>query len=116
MMYKSNKDINAQSDLALLLSISNYIKYHRLEQNKSQNELAEQAGIDRATLSQIELGRPLNVLTLIQLLRALNKLHVLEVFVVKPQLSPIKLAQMELDNRKRASKNNNLNKGLKSEW
>src|SRR3972149_9063590 len=111
MMDKDNKNWKAMSDIAILRVLGEFIRHHRLEQNKTQGQLAEEAGINRSTLSEFELGRRSNTLTLIQLLRVLNQLHILGQFHVKKQLSPIQLAKLEQKERKRASKiKNNIKK------
>jgi len=92
------------SDVAILKEIGKFIKHHRLEQNKSQSRLANDAGINRSTLSELEKGNRSNTLTVIQLLRALNLLNVLNSFQVKKQISPLKLAELEQEKRLRASK------------
>lgn len=100
-----NNNINIQTTEAILEGITTFIKQARLDQNKSQSELAELAGIDRTTLGQFENGtRSISLTTLIQLLRALNRLDVLAHFKVETTISPIQLAEMEARKRKRASK------------
>ena len=104
------------SNLALVQEISEFIKLTRLDQNKTQNELAEEAGITRTTLSAFESGKKnINLLTLIQLLRALNSLHVLDTFKIERKLSPLQLAKLEQEQRKRASKATD-KKQPKSDW
>ncbi len=93
----------AMTDKALLKQIGDFIQYHRLQQNKTQGQLAEEAGINRTTLSTLENGKHANVLTLVQVLRALNQLQVLQVFEVNREISPLKLAEMQQAYRKRAS-------------
>ncbi len=116
MMEKTNINLKAMSDIAIVEVLSTFIKHHRLEQNKSQSQLAEEAGINRSTLIEIEKGKPSNIVTIIQLLRALNLLYVLEQFQVQQQISPIQLAKMEQAKRKRASKNKNTKEKPKSDW
>lgn len=116
MADKTNNTWTALSDKALAEIIGEYIKHHRLDQNKTQSRLAEEAGINRSTLVELEKGNPSNIMTLIRLLRVLNQLHVLEQFKVTPQLSPIKLAEMEQSKRKRASKAVQPKKKKKSDW
>ncbi len=116
MMEKNDMQLKAMSDVAIVKTINNFIKHHRLEQNKSQSQLAEEAGINRSTLIEIEKGKPSNIITLIQLLRALNILYVLEQFQIQQQISPIQLAKLEQGKRKRASKNNNADKRTNSDW
>ena len=109
-------NIHTMSDDAIVRSIGAYIKHHRLEQNKTQSVLAEEAGINRSTLVEFEKGMRVNIITLIQLLRALNLLHVLEQFKITPQQSPIQLAKLQQEQRKRASKTNKIVKKTKSNW
>lgn len=106
----------AMSDIAILKTLGAFIKHHRLEQNKSQSQLAEEAGINRSTLSELEKGSRSNILTLIQLLRALNLLHVLQQFQVQQYFSPIQLAKLEQAKRKRAAKKKKYVKKPKSDW
>ena len=56
------------------------------------------------------------IATFIQLLRALNLLHMLEQFKINPQLSPIQLAEMEQAKRKRATRTKKTSKKTKSNW
>ena len=103
MMVKSNIKLNRMSDNAFVEILGGFIKQNRLLLNKSQAQLAEEAGIDRSTLLQFEKGKRSNIITFIQLLRALNQLQVLQQFEIKPQLSPMQLAKLETAKRKRAS-------------
>ncbi len=99
----SYKNWNAMSDKALSKQIGAFIKHHRMEQNKTQDILAKAAGISRSTLSLLERGQTVTVATLIQVLRVLDQLHVLEAFAVQQTISPLALAKMEMNKRIRAS-------------
>jgi len=100
------------SDSALIALIGDYVRHHRLEQNKTQSQLAHEAGIDRSTLAEFEKGRRSNLLTLVQLLRALGLLDVLKAFQVIRQISPLKLAELQQAQRKRASRK----RARKTDW
>ena len=91
------------SDKALAMHIGAFIKHHRMEQNKTQEVLAKAAGISRSTLSLLERGEAVTLATLIQVLRVLDKLFILDVFTVEQDISPLMLARMEKKKRKRAS-------------
>jgi transcriptional regulator with XRE-family HTH domain len=93
---------DSMSDKALAMHIGAFIKHHRMEQNKTQDVLANAAGISRSTLSLLERGETVTLATVIQVLRVLDKLDVLEVFSVQQDISPLMLAKMEKDKRKRA--------------
>ncbi|KXK51732.1 MAG: helix-turn-helix protein [Chlorobi bacterium OLB5] len=66
--------------------------------------LASAAGISRSTLSLLERGETVTLATLIQVLRVLDQLHVIEAFTVPQTISPLALAKMEKEKRKRASR------------
>jgi transcriptional regulator with XRE-family HTH domain len=85
----------------LMKHIGNFVKHHRLEQNKTQDTLATEAGISRSTLSLLERGESVTLLTLIQVLRMLDQLQVMDAFRIEKQISPILLARMEQKKRKR---------------
>lgn len=92
----------AMSDRAIISAIGAYIKHQRLEQNKTQAQVAKEAGVNRWTLGQIENGESITLATLIQILRALDLLHLLSVFTVKEEISPIEYARLKEKKRKRA--------------
>ena len=92
----------SMSDQALAAHIGAFVKHHRLEQNKTQESLASEAGISRSTLSLLERGETVTLATLIQILRALAQLNIMEVFVVEKVISPLLLAKMEKEARQRA--------------
>lgn len=98
-------EIYSQSDFDLINKIGQQLKNIRLEQNLTQAMVARESGIDRTTLSLIEKGNVTSLLTIIQILRTLNKLELLEPFFLNaPQISPIKMAKLNTKQRKRASK------------
>ena len=94
----------AMSDVALSQTIGGFVKHHRIQQNKTQQELAQLAGISRSTLSLLERGESVTLLTVLQVLRVLNKLNVLESFLVTPQVSPLQLAKEQKKQRYRVRK------------
>jgi len=116
MMDKPDTKWTAMSDSAIMGAIGAFIKHNRLEQNKTQRQLAEEAGINRTTLVEFEKGMRSNIITLIQLLRALDLLYVMKEFQITQQVSPIQLAELEQARRKRASKANKSSKKTKSDW
>lgn len=105
----------SMSDIALVQIIGAFVKHHRLTQNKTQEDVATAANISRSTLSLLEKGESVTVPTLIQVLRVLDLLYVMEVFKIKEQISPIELAKQEQSKRKRARNTDNDNT-KKSDW
>lgn len=94
------------SDQALADHIGQFVKHHRLEQNKTQDALSHAAGISRSTLSLMERGETVTLATLIQVLRVLDQLQVMEAFEVQERISPLALAKAEKQQRKRARSTN----------
>lgn len=96
------------TDSAIINQIGVFIKHTRLQQNITQAKLAKRAGLNRWTISQLENGESITLGTLIQLLRALDALHVLEHFTVTQEISPLTYAEMMRKQRKRASSDDNI--------
>lgn len=92
----------SMSDDTLAKQVGLFIKHHRLEQNKTQEIVAEAAGISRSTLSLLEKGETITLPTLIQVLRVLDQLQVMEAFEIHQNISPLALAKAEKETRKRA--------------
>jgi transcriptional regulator with XRE-family HTH domain len=89
------------TDKALILQIGLFAKHHRIVQNRTQADLAMSAGISRSTLSLLEKGETVSIATLLQVLRVLNQLHVMNSFVIPQTISPLLLAKMEKEKRQR---------------
>lgn len=106
----------AMSDGAILEMLGSFIQKTRLNQNKSQQMVADAAGINRTTLVQMEKGKSVTMLSFIQVLRVLEQLHILDVFELKQEISPLLLAEMEMKKRQRASKQSAKLKPYKSTW
>lgn len=102
MTDKSYHNWSSMSDMALAEHIGRFVKEKRMELNKTQDALAHAAGISRSTLSLLEKGETVTLATLLQVLRVLDQLHVLEVFSIQPTISPMQLAKIELKKRQRA--------------
>lgn len=104
MNHKSyNKNFYSMSDSSIVNEICNGIKQIRLNQNMSQQELANRSGLNRVTISRMESGRAVSLLTLVQTLRALGKLEILNAFNEEPEISPLKLFEIQEKYRKKAS-------------
>jgi len=104
------------SDKALIGLIGTFIQETRLSQNKTQQQTADAAGIDRTTLVQIENGRGGTLISLIPVLRVLQQLHIFKTFEIQHQVSPLILAKLEQDKRKRARNKGTAADNLNSNW
>lgn len=106
----SDNKWNVMSDDAISRQIGEFVRHHRIEQNKTQDTLAKEAGISRSTLSLLERGETVTLATLIQVLRVLDLLHVIDAFTIVKQQSPLQLARAEKKKRQRVSSSKNTTK------
>lgn len=102
-----NTSINwvQMSDLAIINQIGNYIKHVRMQQNMTQAQLAKIAGLNRWTVSKIEKGESITLASLIQILRALDNLFVLNEFEVSDVISPLEYAKLKKKQKLRVRNN-----------
>ena len=98
----SYREWNSMNDNSLTQVIGNFVQFHRLQQNRSQTEVAAAAGISRSTLSLLERGEKVALSSLIRVLRVLQLLHIMEVFEISEEISPIEYARLRAEQRKRA--------------
>jgi transcriptional regulator with XRE-family HTH domain len=107
MMSTSNINWQALDDHTIVQRLGAEVKRMRLEKNLSQAEVAERAGLDRTTVLKLESGRAATLLTIVQVLRALRRLEVLNAFHEEPRLTPMMALELEAryerKKRKRAS-------------
>ena len=117
MMENSNIDWIKMSDNAIIKQLGAFIKHTRLNQNTTQAQLADMAGLNRWTISQIENGESITLATLIQVLRALDVLYVFNHFEINDEISPIEYAKLKEKKRQRArTKKEETDNNEESEW
>lgn len=109
-------DYYSMTDDAIVEELGNLLQKQRLKQNLSQQQLADKAGLNRTTISYFENGRPGNTLTLIQILRGLEMLDILDHLKSTNELSPLQLMKLKGKERKRASGKNSKPQKSDSEW
>jgi transcriptional regulator with XRE-family HTH domain len=90
-----NKNWYAMTDKAIVKTICENIKQMRLAKNISQEQLSKKSGISRITIARLEAGKAINLITLIQLLRALDELELINSFDKQPEISPILLMEAQ---------------------
>jgi transcriptional regulator with XRE-family HTH domain len=101
-MGNTSTDWVQMSNGAIIQQLGDYIRHLRLQQNKTQAELAEIAGLNRWTISQIENGESITLMSLIQILRALDSLYVLKSFEYSDEISPLEYAKLKRQQKQRA--------------
>jgi transcriptional regulator with XRE-family HTH domain len=86
-----------RTDEAVLREIGARLEQLRLARNRSQLQMAQDAGVGRATIQRIERGESVQLTSLVKLLRALGLLGELEAAIPAAVESPI--AELERRNR-----------------
>jgi transcriptional regulator with XRE-family HTH domain len=104
-MYQNsyNKNWYSMTDVFVVKTLCQSIKQMRLNKNMSQEELAERSGISRITISRMETGKAINLLTFVQILRALENLDLLNHLNIEPEISPMQVMEERSKYRKKAS-------------
>jgi len=99
---------NEMNEIEILQKIGDKMRELRLEQNMKQKELAEKSGLSMFSISQMETGHNTSVQSLVQVLRALGRLDMIEPFLKAKEIDPQTLAkfiQSQQSQRKRVSRN-----------
>jgi putative transcriptional regulator len=91
-------------DGAILAELGRRLERTRLDRNLSQEELALEAGVSKATVERAEAGHPTKSTSLIRLLRALGRLDALDRLLPEPLPSPIERLELRGRQRQRARK------------
>jgi len=107
----------SMSDKAILAELGAQIKQMRLNQNVSQAKLATNSGLARSTISELENRGNGSMMSLVQVLRSLKRLELLNMFSTEVMISPVQVAKLYGKKRKRASGNHDNKDNLnKNEW
>jgi transcriptional regulator with XRE-family HTH domain len=86
---------NALTDANAVARLGQEIKRMRLERNLSQSDIAQHTGLDRSTVQRLEGGRAATLLTVVQVLRALDRLDLLDPWVQERKATPMMLLEQE---------------------
>ena len=106
----------SMSDHAIVTELCFSLKQIRLQQNCTQEQLAEKAGLSRSAISEMENGKTaVSLITIIQVLRALQQLHLIDNWKSSANVSPLQVAKYTARKRIRASGNLSKRKGGKEE-
>lgn len=82
-----------QTDVAVLAELGKRIAAHRLERNWTQADLADEAGIGKATVQRAESGRSVQMTSMVRLLRTLGLLEALNAAI--PESVRLPIAELE---------------------
>ena len=88
---------------AVLQEIGRRVRRERLNQNTTQEALAQFAGVSRRVILDLESGRGCGLSSFVEILRALRKLDQLDTLLPDPGISPLQLAKLKGKARQRAT-------------
>jgi len=97
------KFTNDLSDDAVLKEMGHRITQYRLNQDKTQAVLAQEAGVSNRTVTRLEHGHSIQASSLIRILRALQRVENLDALIPESVVSPVKQFKMQGKPRQRAS-------------
>ena len=90
------------NDGAVLEELGKRLAQTRLERNLSQERLATEAGVSKATIERLEAGEPVKSTSFIRVLRSLGRLEALDQLLPEPLPSPIERIRLQGRRRQRA--------------
>ncbi len=95
--------ISRVNDAGILRTLGSRVRQERLNQNKTQVQLSQSAGVSRIVINRLENGRGCTLGNFIRVLRALGKLDQVGLLLPEPGISPLELARMGGKIRQEAS-------------
>lgn len=106
------------TDQALLKNIGAKVKSKRIAMRYTQEQVATASGTSLSSVKNLENGANVSMMTLIQVLRALQAFDLLEPFFREEGISPIAYANAlkKSQPQKRVRKRNELPTKIESEW
>jgi len=90
-------------DRAALAELGARLARERLRRNLTQEALAEEAGVSRATVRRLEAGHSTQLTNLVRILRALGLLENLVALAPEPAVRPLEALERARSERRRAS-------------
>jgi putative transcriptional regulator len=92
------------SDTEISQLMGGRLPAYRLQRNLTVEDVATRSGLNRNTVQNAERGANPRLVTVIRLLRALDRLDALDTFLPPLRISPLALLQRQGKPRRRASK------------
>jgi transcriptional regulator with XRE-family HTH domain len=93
------------NDAVILDELGHRLARTRLERNLTQQLLAQEAGVSKATVERLEAGEPIKSTSLVRVLRALGLLDALDRLIPEPLPSPVERLRLQGRQRQRARGN-----------
>jgi transcriptional regulator with XRE-family HTH domain len=99
---KHKTDFNLANSEQIAASLGGQLADIRLSQNRTQQQVAGEAGVSRATLARLEQGHGVSLDTFIRVLMALKLQQHLEHFLPNPSIRPLDRVALAGRERQRA--------------
>lgn len=106
------------TDQVLLKNIGKKVKSKRIAKRYTQEQVATASGTSLSSVKNLENGANVSMMTLIQILRALQAFDLLDPFFQEEGINPIAYADAleKAQRKKRVRKKNELPTKIESEW
>jgi putative transcriptional regulator len=91
------------TDAAILAELGKRLTQARLDRNRTQEELADAAGVSKRTIERLEAGQSVQLSNLIRAFRVLNLVQNLDRLIPQAAPSPIEQLKLHGKERRRAS-------------
>jgi transcriptional regulator with XRE-family HTH domain len=110
-------DWQGLSDLSIVNKLGELLRQIRLDQNLTQEMLARKAGLSRSAISEMENGKAAtSLITVVQVLRAMQKLYVFNSWQAEPEENSSVIAKTKNKVRLRADRRQIQLKKEENEW
>lgn len=108
--------LNALTDDAICSEIGKRLERVRLDQNVTQAQLADNAGISKRTLERLENGKSVQLTSFIRVCRELDLIERLDSLIPESIPSPIDQIRLQGKKRRRASSDKTESGGSSGVW
>jgi hypothetical protein len=96
-------NLEGASDAAILSMVGDRIRTERLNQNRTQMEVAKAGGVGVTVIERLENGQGCLLGNLVRILRSLGKIDQVDALLPEPGISPLELARLSGRQRTGAS-------------
>ena len=103
------------TDDVVLQELGRRLARRRVERDLTQEQLAQEAGVSKATVERLEAGQAVKSTSLIRVLRSLGLLEALNRLVPEPLPSPIERIRLKGRERQRAAGSRRATRSEKTE-
>lgn len=111
------QDLYGWTDTAIVRSIGQKIKNVRIAKKLTQAQLAEHCGLSSFSISQIENGHNTSLLSIVMILRSLQRLDLLEALTQEETINPLAIIEYQKKHPQRQRVTNGIVKPKQeSEW